>query len=172
MSAAIDTYVESELVGSPREFSNAFNCDGTVIKCVYVKWTKGTESDGTIYRLFKSMPANIIPLQILFAGAANAGLTEVDLGLYEERGGPVIIKDCLADGINVAAGAANFKEATAFDLLSAKAGYANLQKRLFEYAGHDLTTPPRGGYDIALTCNVAGATGSTVHAVRMIYAQG
>src|ERR1019366_4938253 len=65
-----------------KKLTNAFNADGTIVRRAYALWQKGTETDTTVYRVFKGIPADIIPIRILYAGAAIAGLTSVACGLW------------------------------------------------------------------------------------------
>lgn len=151
------------------KLSHAAWDQGATVRRLYATWSKGTEASGTIYRIFRSLSGSIIPLSIRLACSAITGLSSVSCGLYKSGqiipGGPVgtaaINSACFASAVNVAAGAATLKEATAFDML-ALGGLANpnnLHTRLFEYAGMTVYNNI-DKFDLALTLNTdAGNTG-------------
>lgn len=128
------------------------------------------DDDASIIRLFKNVPADLIPVSLLIACDALTGCTDVDCGLYDpdERGGAVIDKDILADGVDIAAG---FTRLLAKDLL-VSVDIADGQKRLYQLAGHTLAAGTRKpGYDIALTFNTIGSGAGTV-TVYALFIQG
>ena len=108
---ALDVYVNPLLTGNTAPYtrpatllslqqgtvtkkqSNPFNAEGCIVRRAYQVWNKGTETDHTIYRVFKDLPGNIIPIRILYAGTAIAGLSSVACGLYKTGlvipGGPI-----------------------------------------------------------------------------------
>lgn len=131
------------------------------------------DSDGSVYRLFKSLPGNLIPLQIIVTNDAITSGTDYDLGFYETTvegvDGAVIDKDALADGVDMSSARA---EGSGVTLLSATATIplASAQKKIFELCGHTLATKKQG-YDLALTANTVGsAAGSIV--VKALFIQG
>ena len=162
MSAAIDTYVESTYIDSAGNLINrlpSLLAGNTPAVWGYATFSKGTESDGTKYRIFKQLDPNLIPLQIWLASDAISGLTSVDCGLYVSGiGGAAKSDNCFASAVDIHAGAATFFGSTPFNMLGAISHY-NLYKRLFEYAGDVLDQPQplrQGGYDLVLTCDTAG----------------
>lgn len=124
------------------------------------------DDDGSIYRIFKSVPSWLIPVRIEVGCDAITGGTDFDLGFYKKLadGGAVIDKDNLMDGQTLA---------TASLMLLNGLGavdVANIEKRFFELAGYtNLTDLPE--VDIALTANTVGTAAGTV-SVRMWCAQG
>lgn len=199
MSAALNLYTDAKLTGNitpaatattlgaaqgvvTKKLSNAFNNDGVIQRVLFANWVKGTESDGTIYRFFRGLPGNLIPLSIRIAGAAIAGLTSVKIGLLipgqvvpggDIVGGVVTAGSdaCFATALDIHAGAVNFNQATAFDGMTIiNASYTNIQKTLNEYAGLAITTR-QGSYDMAMTCTTAG-TNSGAIGVLMHYVMG
>lgn len=196
MSAAIDVYTDALLTGNitpittatsldaaqgvvTKKLSNSFNNDGSIIRVAYAQWCKGTESDGTIYRFFRQLPGNLIPLSIRIAGAALAGCTSVKVGLLRSGqvipGGPIgggvfaAGSDAVfATGLDIHLGAINFNQATAFDGMGVvNASYTNIQKRLFEYAGETILTR-QNIFDMAMTLTTGG-TATGLIGVKMEY---
>lgn len=124
------------------------------------------DDDGSVYRIFKSVPSWLIPVRIEVGCDAITNGTDFDLGFYKKLavGGDVIDKDNLMDGQTLA---------TASLMLLNGLGavdVANIEKRFFELAGYtNLTDLPE--VDIALTANTVGTGAGTV-SVRMWCAQG
>lgn len=127
------------------------------------------DSDGSIYRVFKGVDGNLIPLAILIASDGITGGTVYDVGLYDTDLGTVIDADCFAANLDLSS-AADFGFATAIDGLDAVA-IEDMAKRIFEHAAHTILTRRGKGYDIALTGDTVG-TGAGTISVLMIYAKG
>lgn len=117
------------------------------------------DDDASIFRLFKNVDPHLIPLTLRVACDALTGSTDWDMGLYAplEAGGAEIDKDILADGINLSAG---YSRILALDAL-VTVDLANARKRIFELAGHTLSTR-KNAYDICLTANTIGSGAGTV----------
>ncbi len=126
------------------------------------------DDDGSIYRVFKSLNPNLVPLWIGISCDAITGGTDWDLGLYRPDLGAVIIKDVLMDGQTLAV-AAKLGPAAALSGLS-NVDQANVGRRLFEHAGHTARTKLEA-YDMALTANTVGSAAGTVTVVAL-FAQG
>lgn len=120
------------------------------------------DDNGSVYRLFKNVPPSLIPIDIKIFNDAITGCTDVELGLYEplEAGGAVIDQDILMDTLDISGGKTH---ASPGDGLGA-VDIANVQKRLFELAGHTLATR-KNGYDIALTANTVGSAAGTISVI-------
>lgn len=139
----------------------------------------GADSVSSVYRMFKNLDANFVPVAILIAATAMTSLA-VSVGLYRPNlslitapasGGASIF---LA-ATSIAAGAASLSEKTAFDGMAtywaATGTFTNMDQRLFEIAGDSLVastgTAPNAGnprqYDLCLTVTtttgVAGVIG-------------
>lgn len=117
---------------------------------------EAADNDGSVLRLGQ-VPANAIPVPALsvIGNDALTGATDVDVGVYKQKGGAVVDKDCLADGLNIAAGNAAGSEARAFSAVG-----------LDEY-GQDLRTLAGDSdatefYDVALTGNTFGTATGTI----------
>jgi len=128
------------------------------------------DDDGSIYRLWKNIPADLIPVQIHIASDAVTSGTDWDLGFYKPSvggvDGAVIDKDKLADGLDLS---------SASTWASPKDGLENLDlaevnERIYTLAGDTLDTKQLG-YDIALTANTVGSAAVTV-SVKAIFVQG
>lgn len=115
------------------------------------------DDDGSVYRLFKSVPANLIPVEITIACDAITGGTDYDLGLYKVGvGGAAVLKDVLMDGQNLSSA---LTRATGHQLGLANVNIANAEKTLAELSTQ---TNPDESYDICLTANTVGSGAGTV----------
>lgn len=131
------------------------------------------DDDGSIYRLFKSLPGSLIPLQILITNDALTSGTDYDLGFYEPSvdgvTGAVIDKDALMDGTSMSSARA---EGAGVSGLTATATIplASAQKKIFELCGHTDATK-KSGYDLALTANTVGSSAGSI-VVKALFIQG
>lgn len=119
------------------------------------------DGDGSVLRL-GTVPATAIPMSHSYIGNdALTGASDIDVGVYAQSNGAVdgvvVDKDCLSDGLDIAAGNALGSEARAFQAVG-----------LDEY-GQDLRTLAGGAvgdgndfYDIALTGNTFGTASGTI----------
>lgn len=203
MSAAIDIYVNAALNGQSvtagtyggilapgtgtagtftKKLANKVQqCGSSVFRAVEV-WSKGSESDGTIYRIFKALPGNLIPINIFICCSAINGLSSVKIGLLKTGqiipGGPISTgvtatgSDAVfATGLDISAGAVNFKSGTAFNGMTAVQDtaahtLAACLTRLFEFAGDTIKNRgPAFMYDLAMTCTTAGTNTGTIGVV-------
>jgi hypothetical protein len=120
------------------------------------------DDNGSIYRMFKDVPSNFIPLLAVIANDAITAGSDYDLGLYDsaERGGAVVVKDCFLNGGDLSVAHASLCPGTALNALSA-ADIAAMNKKLWEYASDTIITR-RPSFDIALTGNVVGTAAGTI----------
>ena len=201
---SIDVYVDALLTGNStpltrptttlaaqqgvvvKKLSNAFNNDGCIVRRVFAIWNKGTENDGTIYRVFRQLPGNLIPLSIIYAGSAIAGLTSVSCGLYKTGqvipGGsigaaatagvtavvsgftPANGAACFANSVSLAAGFANFRPSVGQDLMTAINTTFSQNPIVLGATlqtrlfeyAGDSVANRQGRYDLALTLNTGG----------------
>jgi hypothetical protein len=124
------------------------------------------DSDNSVYRLFKGLNPNLIPLQLWINNDEITDGTDYDLGLYEGNGGAVVSKDVFADGIDLSTARTSGSEVSGLTAVAIE----NLTKKLFEHAGHTIATK-LDSYDLALTANTVGTAAGTV-TVRATFAQG
>lgn len=125
------------------------------------------DDDGSKYRLFKAVDGNIIPLIALGVTDGITGMTDVDFGCYLTNLGAVVLKDCLADGMNFSS-ALDAGTGTALDMLD-NVDIANVGKKLYEIAGHTELNRRDDGYDLVITANTVGSGAGTI-GVLLIYA--
>ena len=130
---------------------------GAPVKKVLFSFEKAAgDIANSIFRIARISPfAKIISLKVMCD--AITGLTEVDAGFYKpsDVGGTEIDKDCLKDGINLAAGTA------LIDIYVATA--ADIGKEAYLLAGITAANSDMyGAFDVALTANSAGTDVGTI----------
>ena len=123
------------------------------------------DDDGSIYRLFKSVPSNMIPVEITIMTDGITGATDYDLGLYKVGvAGAVVVKDVLMNGQTMASA---LTRATGHQLgLSA----VNIDAVKSTLATLSAQTAPDLSYDIALTANTVGTAAGTI-SVTAVFVQ-
>lgn len=130
---------------------------GKLIAMVATEEIAAADSDGSVYRFFKSVPSNLIPVSITPVCDAITGGTDYDFGLYKVGvGGAVVEKDVLMDGQTLASA---LTRATGFQLGLANVDAANIGKTLGELSGQTDVDP---AYDLCLTGNTVGSGAGTV----------
>jgi hypothetical protein len=128
------------------------------------------DTDASVYRLFKNVPADLIPVQIHIATDAITAASNYDLGFYKPSVGGV---DGAAIDADKLANTLVFSSASTW--ASPKDGLENLNldevdERIYELCGDTLATKEIG-YDIALTANGVGSGAGTI-SVKAIFVQG
>ncbi len=131
-----------------------------VIVMVATEEIAAADDDGSIYRFFKSVPSNLIPVEITVATDGQTGMTDCDLGLYKVSAdgvtGAVVDKDVLMDGQTLASA---LTRASGHQLGLANVNIADAEKTLAVLSAQ---TDPDPCYDIALTANTVGSGAGTV----------
>lgn len=156
--AVRDEYVDSTVEAGKK--GNAIDLVAADVFCGIATFEVAAADDNaSVFRLFKSVDPNLIPISLRLACDALTGATDWDMGLYlpDEMGGTVIDKDILADGMDISAG---YSRILALDCL-VSVDLANAKKRLWELAGETLNDHAPG-YDICLTANTIGSGAGTV----------
>lgn len=152
--AVENKYVNAEIVDgkltAPSQTGN-----GEVVVARQTVAIAAADDNGSVYRVFKSVPAHLVPLKIEIGCTAITGGTDYDLGLYETNLGAVKDADILMDGQTMAAASLN-----GLDGLAA-IGVADGLKPLWELAGDTVETK-KASYDIALTANTVGTADGTI----------
>lgn len=119
----------------------------------------------SIYRLFKAVDGNEIPVRLEIVSDGVAGLSDVNVGLWDTNLGLVVNENCLADAIDLSS-AVTF--ASPKDGLKDIAIESRGSKRIFELGGHVITsglsTTRRSAYDIAMKAVAAESAIGTVTA--------
>lgn len=132
--------------------------------------TAAADDDLSVYRLWKNVPADLIPVKIEIACDAITGGTDWDLGFYEPSvggvDGAVIDREVLANTLDLSSAVA---WSSALDGLE-NLNISEVNQRIYEICGHTLATKKRG-YDIALTAVTVGSGVGTV-SVRAWFVQG
>lgn len=114
------------------------------------------DDDGSVYRLFASVPSNYIPYEISVHNDAVTGGTDYDLGLYKANRGAVVDADVLMDGQSMASARAM---TAGWNVGLQAVDVADGTKTLAELSGQ---TDPYASYDIALTANTVGTAAGTI----------
>ena len=174
--AVENKYTNSKLNASTGQLANpatllsALENGGAPVGALFATFeVAAADSDGSVYRVFKGLPMNLVPLDIKIASDGITGGTAYDVGLYDTDLGAVIDADCFAANLDLSS-AADFGNPTAIDGMDAVA-IESYNKRLFEHAGHTIEgrTARHKGYDLALTGDTVGTGAGTV-SVLMLYA--
>ena len=127
------------------------------------------DSAGSVYRFFAGLSGSLIPIDIkVYSDDALTDENDADIGLYEQGvGGAAIDADVFADSLDLipVGGILRGGVAGGPDLGADGMGsvdIANLTKKIYEHAGHTVSTAKRG-YDLCLTANTGITTaGGTV----------
>jgi len=165
--AVQDKYVNTNANnGDP--FNSANVCGAPLIAMATTFEVAAADDDASIYRLFKSLPATLIPVQIYINNDAITAGTDYDLGFYKSESGVVIDKDSLADGADLSSAHAMGSELNGLTALGAE----YVGKNISEILNTKLTdTTKYETVDICLTANTVGTAAGTV-SVRAIFVQG
>lgn len=158
--------------GVLQHLAKGINCGGAQIGAIFeTVEIAAADSDLSVYRFFKALDGNLIPLFVFLATDGITGGTAFEVGFYKTDLGVVIDENCLAATKDLSS-ASGFSLATVIDGMSAVA-IEDRGKRIFEHCGHTIAAGTRlgAGYDLALTATTVGSGAGTV-SVLMIYAQG
>lgn len=162
--AVENKYVDANIVAG-KNTNPAFSQGAQLMAAVSTFEVAAADSDGSVYRLFKGVPGDLILISAKLACDAITGSTDWDLGLYETNLGAEVDKDCWADGVDISTGYAFGSEKDMMLTL----GVEKIQKRIYEVGGHTIVTR-KHSYDIALTANTVGSAAGTV-SVRALFLQ-
>lgn len=174
--AVLDKYIDSNInsAGYVDKLLKALNsAGGAGIRAAFATFeVAAADSDGSVYRIFKDVDCNVIPLLVLIGNDAITAGNDWDLGIYKPGLGVVVDKDLLLDGGDLSSAHA-LSSAAALSGLSA-VDLAAVGKSLRELADGTVDNQDIGAilsYDVALTANTVGSAAGTV-SVLMIYAIG
>ena len=152
--AVENKYVNAQVVAGKLAIPAASGA-GEVIVARAVVAVAAADDNGSVYRLFKAVPSELIPLRIDIQTTAITGGTDYDLGLYNTDLGTVVDADCLMDGQTMATAAKNL------DGLGIVAA-ADAMLPLWDLAAGVTLASKKGSYDIALTANTVGTADGTI----------
>ena len=157
--AVEDKYVETQ-TAAEKLGKAALTQGAKPIIMVATEEIAAADDDGSVYRLFKSVPSNLIPVQIDILTDGITGGTDYDLGLYKVGvGGAAVDKDALMDGQTMASA---LTRATGQGLGLGIVDVANVGKTLGELSAQ---TTVDTSYDIALTANTVGTAAGTISVI-------
>jgi len=153
--AVEDKYVDTnaaanDLVPAPQDGAETIS----MVKTFEVA---AADDDGSVYRVFKGVPGDLVPFDIKVTNDAITSGDDYDFGIYEADLGAVKDKDALADGIDMSS--ARVEGAGASLLVTV--GQSDAEKKIFELAG-DSATSRKQAYDLALTANTVGSAAGTI----------
>ncbi len=165
---AVDKYVSANLAAGKLEAAGL--CNGSkVIAMAQAEEIGAADGDGSVYRFFKGVKGNLIPLELkVYADAALTEIIDCDIGLYEQSyggvDGVVISADVFANSLDLAAdslqGLVDATPETPADGIFS-IDLADRLKTIYEHGGHTVATQ-KEGYDICLTTNTDAAVGGTI----------
>lgn len=161
--AVEDKYVDADLAAG-KKAKAALASGAETITMVATEEIAAADDNGSVYRLFKSVPANYIPVEVTIMSDGITGGTDYDLGLYKV-GGAAVDADVLMDGQTMASA---LTRATGHQLGLQTVNIADATKTLAELSGQ---TEADLSYDIALTANTVGTAAGTI-TVLAKFAQG
>lgn len=161
--AVENKYVEANLAAG-KLAKSALSQGAETITMIATEEIAAADDDGSVYRFFKSVPSNLIPVEITITCDAITGGTDYDLGLYKV-GGAAVDADRLMDGQTLASA---LTRATGHQLGLQTVNIDDATKSLGELSGQ---TDVDLSYDIALTGNTVGSAAGTVTIIA-VFAQG
>lgn len=168
--AVVDKYVDAN-VAAGKLTTAAFIHGSKTITIVATFEVAVSDEDGSVYRVAKNVPADLIPTRFDILSDAIADATDWELGLYEttqEDGldGVAIDIDVFLGSTDINAGNARGSELNGLTAVPIE----DVQKRIYEHAGDTLSTR-KLGYDIAFTANTVGSAVGTI-SIIMDFVQG
>lgn len=164
--AVEDKYIDSNVAAGKQPASVAGSLGAEVREFVVTFELAAADDDGSVYRLFKNLSPDLIPVSIQVRCDAITSGTSFDLGFYNTGvGGAVINKNVLMSAQTLASALTT----SPADGL-ANVDIANRAKRIYELCGHTQSTK-KAGYDLCLTANTVGSAAGTV-TIHARFAQG
>lgn len=120
------------------------------------------DDDLSVYRIAKAVQPDAIIKEITLFNDVITSATDYDIGLYETTGedgtaGAAIDADVYLDGEDISGGNTRASFVNGLTNIAIE----NVDKRIYENAGHTLTTKVIG-YDIAITANTVGSIAGTI----------
>lgn len=164
--AVEDKYINSDIVAG--KLAKAIHANGgKVFAMIETFEVAVADDDGSVYRVFKNLPPDLIPMRMEVYNDAITGGTDYDIGFYETGvGGAVIDQDKLAATLNMSSAAAKGSPKDGL----ATVGIDEVKEMIYELAGHTTATR-KDGYDIAVTAVTVGSAVGTITIVAW-FAQG
>jgi hypothetical protein len=120
------------------------------------------DSNNSIFRMFKGLNPEIIPTNILLSADALGASGACHIGLYESgKGEAVVDADCFAASVDVSSAVRRGDG-------MATVSIENFTKKLFEHAGHTVSTKLKS-YDLCITVTNVGGTGAGTLSMELEY---
>lgn len=153
--AVVDKYTDANLEADKKTSGlTSTGADKLVIQATVA--VAAGDDNNSVYRIFKSVPASLVPTKIEIHNTAITGGTDYDLGLYGENRGAVVDADILADGLSMATArtiaTANNAGLTTIDIADGSEDLAAISGQ----------SEPDAAYDIAFTANTVGTAAGTI----------
>lgn len=166
--AVQDKYVNTDANGTDHPYPSA-NVSGAKVFAIATTFeVAAADDDGSIYRLFKSLPATLIPIQVWINNDAVTAGSDYDLGFYKPESGVVIDKDSLADAADMSSAHVMGSELNGLTALGAEYVGKNISEILNTKLSN---TTKYESVDVCLTANTVGTAAGTI-SVRALFAQG
>ena len=153
--AVEDKYVNPDDVAGKKGKAARVSGDAERVMVATVE-IAAADDDGSKYRMFKSVPSNLIPTEITITCDAITGGTDYELGIYKTNLGAVISKGLFMTNQTLATA---LTRATGHQLGLAAVDIANVYKTMGELSGQTVIDP---AYDIVLTADTVGTAAGTV----------
>lgn len=159
--AVVDKYINIDAETGDHPYpSNQLSGAGTVSMAVSFEKAAG-DTDGSVYRIFKSLPATLVPIDIKIFNDALAGATAVKLGVYKAEKGAKISEDLLAATLDLSSAHNAGEGLNALAIDNALVG-----KNLEEMLNAKLSKNDKyGAVDICLTGATLGSAAGTIAVV-------
>lgn len=158
--AVEDKYVDADIVADNPP-NAAFNAGALTWSMGGTFEVAAADDDGSVYRVIKNIPFNLIPVSIEVVSDAITAGTDYDIGLYESKhrglGGTVIDKDIFADGLDLSSATTFAAPQNGLEAVN----IADHMKALYEHANETVEVH-KLSYDLAFTANTVGSAAGTV----------
>ncbi len=158
--AVVDKYTDSIAEGGKGIYNSAFVSGGKLLAISAIITPAAGDSANSVYRFFKGLDSNLIPLKLELATTSNVSTGTADVGLYHTEKGAVIDVDCLADGMSTATAG------RALDAM-ASVGIGDFQKTLADLGSIDSAIYP----SVDIGVKAIDAFGAQAIALRGIFLQ-
>lgn len=133
--AVVDKYTNST-ASADKAVYNAYDVNGQVAVSMVATYTPAAgDSANSVYRFFKDVPSNLVPLRGAFMTSSNVSTGTCEIGVYKPNSGAAADSDCLSAALSTA---------TASRTLDpfASIAIADSEKSLAELAGLDPSKYP------------------------------
>lgn len=152
--AVEDKYINADLVAGKKGALGRSH-GGEKICMVETFEISAADSVNSVYRVFKNLNPELIPVAIRISTDALGGSCAIDLGLHESGvGGAAKDADVFSDGYSPVSAA---RDADALNTPAIE----NLVKPIYEHAGDTVSTRETG-YDLTVTLKAVAASAGTV----------